>query len=262
VINFIVCIIFNGISTRISKYSPVEITEIWNLRISPSGYAFSIWGIIYMLIALFVVYQAIPSHWGMSKRNDHLIFNEIGYWFAANMLFNAMWLAIFQQYNLPAFFVSAVDIIALLITSLMIMMKARRNQCNFFETIGCYVAFSMYSGWVATATILNLTFCIKGLGFSEKKLDIDESIYACSILWVAFAIFVLASLRERNVVFGAVWLWAVRAIKVRQVSFENIQVVCDIILALHSVFLLGLSCDILYKKCVMSVATDEAEELK
>lgn len=80
----------------------------------------------------------------------------------------------------------------------------------------------MYSGWVATATILNLTFCVKGLGFSEKKMNIDESEYACVILWVALGIFVLATLRERNVVFGAVWLWAVYAIKKRQVGFENI----------------------------------------
>ena len=99
-------------------------SEDYQLRIQPSGYAFAIWGIIYMLIFVFVIYQAIPSHWGMSKRNDHLIFNEIGYWFTFNMIFNAVWLAIFQQYNLPAFFVSAIDIIALLVTSLMIMMKA------------------------------------------------------------------------------------------------------------------------------------------
>ena len=151
----------------------------------------------------------------MTKRNDHLIFNEIGYLFSFNMIFNAMWLAIFQQYNLSAFFVSAVDIIALLVTCLMIMMKAQRNTTNFFETIGIYVAFSMYSGWVTTATILNVTFCLKGIGLSEKNLEIDESVYSCVMLWIALVIFVLATLRERNVVFGAVWLWAVYAIKKR-----------------------------------------------
>ena len=141
----------------------------------------------------------------MAKRNDHLIFNEIGYWFAANMVFNATWLVIFQQYNLPAFFVSAVDIIALLVTSLVIMMKAQRNHTNFVETICCYVSFSMYSGWVTTATILNLTFCIEGSGFNESNLGIDESTHACVILWIALIIFMSASLRERNVVYGAVW---------------------------------------------------------
>jgi hypothetical protein len=214
-----------------------------------------------MLLFVFVIYQAIPSHWGMSKRNDHLIFNEIGYWFTFNMIFNALWLCIFQQYNLPAFFVSAIDIIALLVTSLMIMMKAQRNSTNFFETIGVYVAFSMYSGWVATASILNVTFCLKGIGLSEKNLGINESNYACFILLVALVIFVIASLRERNVVFGSVWLWAVYAIKKRQVGFENIQITCDLILAIHSLFLFGLASDILYKKCVMSVVKEEAENL-
>ena len=77
------------------------------------------------------------------------------------------------------------------------------------------MAFSMYSGWVTTATILNVTFCLKGIGLSEKKLEIDESVYSCVMLWIALVIFVLATLRERNVVFGAVWLWAVYAIKKR-----------------------------------------------
>jgi hypothetical protein len=146
----------------------------------------------------------------MQKRNDHLIFNEIGYWFNFNMAANATWLMIFQQCNLPAFFVSSIVIIALLVSSLAIMMKAQRSKLNnVFELLGIYVAFSMYSGWVTTATILNLTFCIKGSGLSNIELSIDESEFACVILWIALIIFIAASLRERNVIFGAVWLWAV-----------------------------------------------------
>ena len=142
-------------------------------------------------------------------RNDDLIFNKIGYWFSANMLFNALWLTIFTKYNLTAFFVAAADIVALLVTAfVMMMMISRAHQKNFFEIIA-YVAFSMYSGWVTVATILNFSFCIQGLGF---RIGVDA---AEIILWGALIIFMTVCLFEQNPVYGAVYLWAVKAIQVR-----------------------------------------------
>lgn len=53
--------------------------------ISPAGWAFSIWGVIYSLLAGFTVYQAIPGAW-ISNRNDDLIFNWITYAWWINMI--------------------------------------------------------------------------------------------------------------------------------------------------------------------------------
>jgi hypothetical protein len=38
------------------EYSLSEVTEDWNLPIDPEGYAFSIWGVIYGFMGLFVGY--------------------------------------------------------------------------------------------------------------------------------------------------------------------------------------------------------------
>ena len=54
-----------------------DITDEMDLRIAPASYAFSIWGLIYTLMAIFVVYQALPDSWAES-RNNELIFKEIG----------------------------------------------------------------------------------------------------------------------------------------------------------------------------------------
>ena len=53
--------------------------------ITPAGFAFAIWGVIYALITGFVVYQALPTTW-VPDRNDDLIFNKIGFVFMANLL--------------------------------------------------------------------------------------------------------------------------------------------------------------------------------
>lgn len=59
---------------------------------------------------------------------------------------------------------------------------------------------------------LEFDVLFKGSGFTVQ----DESRMACVILWIALVIFMVASLSERNVVYGAVWLWAVQAI-----NYEN-----------------------------------------
>ena len=84
----------NAFSAIYSKHSLPDITAEWDLRITPAGWAFSIWGLIYSLLAIFVVYQALPDDM-VPDRNDTLIFKQIGYVFFANMITNAAWLVLY-----------------------------------------------------------------------------------------------------------------------------------------------------------------------
>jgi len=71
-----------------------QITADFSLVISPAGWAFSIWGLIYCLLAVFVVYQSLSDNCASSRNND-LIFNDINYWFAANFAIGAIWVFMF-----------------------------------------------------------------------------------------------------------------------------------------------------------------------
>ena len=57
----------------------------------PASYAFSIWGLIYILLGVFTIHQAIPTYTPGKK----LIFGEINSWFVINMTLNWMWLVIY-----------------------------------------------------------------------------------------------------------------------------------------------------------------------
>lgn len=97
-----------------------EITAQWDLRITPAGYAFSIWGVIYSLLAVFMVYQALPEEW-VTDRHDTFIFEELSYHFAVNMLLNGLWLCIFMTNTTWGFALALVDIIAMLTSNIWIM---------------------------------------------------------------------------------------------------------------------------------------------
>ena len=102
---------------------------------------------------MFVSYQALPGSW-VPSRNDELIFEDIGYNFIVNIILNQLWIVIFSFGNLPAFVLSLLEIIWLLVNTLYIMMKTLRTEVNVFEWISIRAGFSIYSGWLTAATIL------------------------------------------------------------------------------------------------------------
>lgn len=65
----------------------------WDVRVTPAGFAFAIWGVIYLLLIGFTIYQALPLSW-VTSRNDELIFGQIGWLFAININLNTLWLVV------------------------------------------------------------------------------------------------------------------------------------------------------------------------
>ena len=59
------------------------ILTYWDPKFGPAEWAFSIWGVIYGLISIFVVYQALPDSL-VPDRNNDLIFTDINFWFFVN----------------------------------------------------------------------------------------------------------------------------------------------------------------------------------
>ena len=71
---FFIAMVLNGGSAFVMPKSLPEITADWDPRIDPATYAFSIWGLIYSLLGVFTVYQALPDSI-VPSRNNELIFD-------------------------------------------------------------------------------------------------------------------------------------------------------------------------------------------
>lgn len=155
-----------------------------------------------------------------------------------NMLANGIWLVLFQTNTIWGFIVSLFAILVILITNLYIMMVSTRNEANWIEWIAIRAGFSIYSGWVTAATILNVTYMLKSWGLSNAKIDwLDEEITTIVIVWIAWLIYSVASLVERNPMFGAVFIWVITAIRNNAIEKEltSLELNTDIITVIHSV---------------------------
>ena len=209
---FVICMAFNGFAQKLAAKSLAEQTDYWNVANAPAGYAFSIWGVIYTLLAFFTVYQALPEKWAETRNND-LIVNKIGWVYAMNLMGNALWLVVFGQDAAWAFGLSLVVILGMLASQVYIMRCATRSKVNTWEFITLRCGFTIYTGWVTAATILNTTFFLKSLGMRDDGAGLAEDTWCVVILWIALCVYVLASFMERNPLYAAVYIWVLVAIR-------------------------------------------------
>ena len=136
------------------------------------------------------------------------------------MIINGLWLLIFQTYSGFGMIAGLLDIALMLATNIYIMMVSDRSSVNVTEWIGLRGGFSIYSGWVTAATILNATFLLKFFGVTEETGPnnvfwglINEEQTTIIILYVATFIYNLASYTEMNPLYGSVFIWVVTAIR-------------------------------------------------
>jgi hypothetical protein len=114
-------------------------------------------------------------------------------------------------------------------------MLSMRTKLNTFELITLRFGFSIYSGWVTTATILNIAVFLKFVDFGGEY----EPIYAVGILWVALPIYWAFTIIERNPLYGAVFIWVLYAIYVKQnKNAELFEINSIILMSLHSSFII------------------------
>ena len=63
----------------------------------------------------------------------------------------------------------------MLVTAVLILNMASSSKLTAVSAYSLRLGFSVYSGWLTTATILNTCFVLKGAGFNETEMNIDET---------------------------------------------------------------------------------------
>lgn len=182
-----------------------EISDSYANLFAPAGYTFSIWGIIYLLLAVYVFYQ-------FGRTKDKLV-AEVNKIFVANALLNALWiLAWHYDYIGLSLFIMA----GLLITLIRIADIIKSNKLTKQERLSVQLPFSVYFGWITIATIANIVIFLVSLGWNG--FGIQESIWTTIVLFVGALIGSKRLLIDRSIGYGLVLIWAYGGIVAKHVS--------------------------------------------
>ncbi len=206
---FMLVVVFNIMSNAlpINGQTMPEISAKYPSLFTPAGFTFSIWGLIYLALLLFVVYQALPS-----QRNNETVAG-ISRLFQANCLANASWIVAWH-YDLLN--VSLLIMLVLLVTLVLIYRRllGAIERASLTRHLLLHLPFSLYTGWITLATIANLSAVQTGNGWD----NIGLTAVSWTLLKLALAGTIGATivLRFGDAVFVLVVAWAAYGISVMQ----------------------------------------------
>jgi hypothetical protein len=206
---FLLVAIVNVLSNAlpINNQSMSEISARYPSLFTPAGFTFSIWGLIYLTLLVFVIYQALPA-----QRNNQTI-ASISRLFQLNCAANAGWLFAWH-YDLLS--ISLLLMFTLLGTLVMIYraLLAELDNASLGQHLALHLPFSLYTGWITVATIANISTIQTGYGWDNIGLTAIN--WTLLKIAVAGAIGATIVLRYRDPVFVLVIAWAAYGISVMQ----------------------------------------------
>jgi hypothetical protein len=186
-----------------------EISDRFQVYFVPAGYVFSIWGLIYLGLIAYAIYQALPSQ----RENPRL--RQIGYLFIASGLANILWLFLwhYEQFVLTIF--AMLALLGLLI-AIYQRLGTGKTSVSQAEAWTVRLPFSIYLGWITVATVANATALLDYLNWDG--FGVAAEIWMVIMLGAVLAIAALVSLRRRDVAYNLVILWALAGIAVKHAS--------------------------------------------
>jgi hypothetical protein len=209
VLAFALTLTVNGLANGLplNGYNTGQISDMFVVYFVPAGYVFSIWGVIYLFLAGFAIYQALPS------QRENPLLRSIGYLFVLNCLANSAWIFFWHYLLFPWTLLMMLIILASLIV-IYLRLDIGRSRASAAETWLVRVPFSIYLGWITVATIANVTDLLEY--WSWNGWGIFPEHWAVIMLAVATLLAALVSFTRRDVAFLLVLIWAFAGIGVKQ----------------------------------------------
>jgi hypothetical protein len=207
----LITITINGLANALplNGQSTGEISDRFAIYFVPAGYVFSIWGLIYLGLIAFTIYQALPA-----QREDELLKKIAPAYWIGNLA-NAAWIFLWHYEYFPLTLIAMLTLLgALLYIYQQISQagsEAGRNQKWFVR-----YPFSIYLGWISVATIANVSQVLFFLGWGGW--GIPAITWAVIMLAIATVLGLLMLWRKNDSLYALVLLWAFIGIAVSQAA--------------------------------------------
>ena len=189
----------NGLNTG-------EISDRFQVYFVPAGYVFSIWGLIYLGLIAFTIYQALPTQ----RDNPRLV--RIGWAVVVGNLANATWI-FFWHYLLFPLSLLAMVILLTILLFVYTRLEIGKTEFGGLERLLVNIPFSVYLGWITVATIANAADVLDFVNWGQ--FGISDEAWMVIILAVVTVIAWLMSLTRKDVAYLSVLLWALVGIGVK-----------------------------------------------
>lgn len=178
------------------------ISDKYPTMLTPAGYAFSIWSLIYLGIIAFSIYQMLPANLAR--------FRSIRSFYIFSCALNCAWLYFWHREQIAVCFA----VILALAINLFVICYLLRDPQSTGDTWAAKAPFGIYFGWVTAATLVNFTILLKFWNVALSPST--ETILAVSLILLATGLAVAVRWKLTNYFYPLAIAWALTAIAVKQ----------------------------------------------
>lgn len=211
---FVVMLVMNVLAVSLPLFGrdTGAISDAYPNLFAPAGYTFSIWSVIYLLMAAYVLYRA-----GLFRSKTHAdtesLLARIDGLAILNFLTNAVWLV---SWHADWIWLSVLLMVTLLVTLIRITRILHARPLSMRDMGFLLVPFSVYFGWITVATIANVSTFLVSIGWDG--FGISEVVWMNIVLVVGLAIGLTTTIRDRCGAYGLVLIWAYTGILMKHLS--------------------------------------------
>ncbi len=216
-LSLIFMILFNflAVSLPLNSNTPKDVADKYDASIVPASVTFSIWLIIYTLLAIFVFNQILYFFKKDEKRK--ILIENTGLFFFISSILNVLWLFCWHYEKL----LLSVFVMLLLLLSLIILyVRLRIGEKDFNENLlFVQTPVSIYLGWISIATVVNISSYLKysGIAMFNKNQIIWTNVTILLTLLLGIFMFI----KKKDLFYTLVFLWAYIGIILKQILSNN-----------------------------------------
>lgn len=213
-ITYLLMVIVNALANilPINGVNTGQVSDSYPNLFAPAGLTFSIWGLIYLLLALYTLYQI-----GLFQDNKKTVKFELLYkiniLFSISSIANVFWIFSWHYFLIP---LSMFLIVVILFCLIRINQLTSQGQLTSKEKIFIRLPFSVYFGWITVATIANATALFVYFGW--KGIGVSESIWTVLVIIIGMLIGSVTLFKNRDIAYGLVLIWAYLGIYIKHSS--------------------------------------------
>ena len=152
VLTILITLFVNGLANALplNGMNTGQISDQFKVYFVPAGYVFSIWGLIYLGLIAFAIFQAL----GSQRENPRL--RATGWWISLGGVANSAWIFFWHYQLFPLTLVAMLVLLSTLIITYL-RLGVARSQVTPAEKWTTHLTFSIYLGWITVATVANVT---------------------------------------------------------------------------------------------------------
>ena len=247
-ITLIITIVVNYLANAlpINGQTTVSVWDKFDVLFKPAAYVFSIWGLVYLGLFAFVIFQFLPSQRG-SK-----IVDKIGIYFIVSNLANSLWIL---NWHYEKFLFTVLLMIVILYSLVRIYLKLQVSLeiVELGKKLFVHAPISLYTGWILIVLIANMNIYLESINWTGW--GISNVVWFSVSLFIGLGLLLYIIITRTDMVVGVVYLWAYWGIAEQNTFIPKVSTISWIAVGIVLlIFLFGI-----FKKIQLLISTYQNE---